>query len=86
MGSCSSRTRRVAAIKPTTLATTVTSLNHDLGWILLAFAIFNIYMLILSTQVNLAVFLVFLILELTVRSSWPSVTSTLAGVAPHGND
>jgi succinate-acetate transporter protein len=39
--------------------------NHDLGWILLVFAIFNTYMLILSTQVNMAVFLVFLTLELT---------------------
>jgi uncharacterized protein len=39
--------------------------NHDLGWILLSFAIFNTYMLILSSQVNLAVFLVFLTLELT---------------------
>jgi uncharacterized protein len=38
---------------------------HDLGWILLAFAIFNTYMLILSSQVNLAVFLVFLTLEIT---------------------
>ncbi len=38
---------------------------HDLGWILLAFAIFNTYMLIMSTQVNLAVFAVFLTLELT---------------------
>ena len=55
----------VAAIKPSTLATTVTSLNHDLGWILLAFAIFNTYMLILSTQVNMAVFGVFLTLEIT---------------------
>jgi uncharacterized protein len=39
--------------------------SHDLGWILLAFAIFNTYMLIMSTQVNMAVFLVFLTLELT---------------------
>jgi hypothetical protein len=39
--------------------------GHDLGWILLAFAIFNTYMLILSTQVNTAVFAVFLTLELT---------------------
>ncbi len=39
--------------------------SHDLGWILLAFAIFNTYMLILSAQVNVAVFLVFLTLELT---------------------
>jgi succinate-acetate transporter protein len=39
--------------------------NHDLGWILLAFAIFNTYMLIMSTQVNKAVFAVFLTLEIT---------------------
>jgi succinate-acetate transporter protein len=38
---------------------------RDLGWILLAFAIFNTYMLIVSTQVNVAVFLVFLTLEAT---------------------
>jgi succinate-acetate transporter protein len=35
------------------------------AWILLAFAIFNTYMLIMATQVNMAVFLVFLTLELT---------------------
>jgi uncharacterized protein len=40
-------------------------LNRDLGWILLAFAIFNTYMLIISAQLNMAVFLVFLTLELT---------------------
>jgi succinate-acetate transporter protein len=39
--------------------------NRDLGWILLAFAIFNTYMLIISTQLNTAVFAVFLTLELT---------------------
>jgi succinate-acetate transporter protein len=39
--------------------------GHDLGWILLAFAIFNFYMLIMATQVNLAVFAVFLTLQLT---------------------
>ena len=39
--------------------------NHDLGWILLAFAIFNTYMLLFSAQVNMAVFGVFLTLELT---------------------
>jgi uncharacterized protein len=37
----------------------------DVGWILLAFAIFNTYMLLFATQLNLAVFLVFLTLELT---------------------
>ena len=38
---------------------------HDLAWILLAFLIFNSYMLLMSTQVNMAVFGVFLTLELT---------------------
>ena len=37
----------------------------DLGWILLAFAIFNTYMLLMATQVNWAVFGVFLTLEAT---------------------
>jgi uncharacterized protein len=54
-----------AAKAPATLPATVTALNHDVGWILLAFAIFNTYMLILSTQVNMAVFAVFLTLEIT---------------------
>jgi succinate-acetate transporter protein len=38
---------------------------NDLGFILLAFAIFNTYMLIWSSRVNVAVFLVFLTLEIT---------------------
>jgi succinate-acetate transporter protein len=41
------------------------ALNRDLGWILLAFFIFNTYMMIISTQLNMAVFLVFLTLGLT---------------------
>jgi succinate-acetate transporter protein len=45
--------------------TTGLQASRDLGWIILAFAIFNTYMLIISTQVNVAVFLVFLTLELT---------------------
>lgn len=55
----------VAAVRPATLAATVAALNHDLAWILLAFFIFNTYMLLLSTQLNLAVFGVFLTLGLT---------------------
>jgi uncharacterized protein len=39
--------------------------NHDLGWILLAFAIFNTYMLLMSSQTTAAVFTVFLTLEIT---------------------
>ena len=39
--------------------------NHDLGWILLGFAIFNTYMLLMSAMANTAVFAVFLTLEIT---------------------
>jgi succinate-acetate transporter protein len=46
-------------------ALSLSAAGKDLGWILLAFAIFNTYMLIFSTQVNAAVFGVFLTLELT---------------------
>jgi uncharacterized protein len=46
-------------------AATPAAAGHDIAWILLAFAIFNTYMLILSIQVNMAVFLVFLTLEIT---------------------
>src|ERR1700741_3101714 len=44
---------------------TPAQIGHDQGWILLAFAIFNTYMLLMSTQVNAAVLAVFLTLELT---------------------
>lgn len=40
-------------------------IDNDLGWILLAFAIFNTYMLLWSSQVNEAVMAVFLTLEVT---------------------
>lgn len=38
---------------------------NDLGWILLAFAIFNTYMMLWATQVNQAVLAVFVTLEAT---------------------
>jgi uncharacterized protein len=44
---------------------TPVQISNDLGWILLAFAIFNTYMLLWSTQVNEAVLAVFLTLEAT---------------------
>jgi uncharacterized protein len=53
----------VQFVAPT--AKSASAADHDLGWILLAFAIFNTYMLIMSTAVNLAVFAVFLTLEVT---------------------
>jgi hypothetical protein len=43
----------------------LTATGHDLGWILVAFAIFNLYMLLMASQVNMAVFGVFLFLQLT---------------------
>jgi succinate-acetate transporter protein len=58
----------VAAIAkaPSTAAATVASLNHDLGWITLAFAIVTLYLLVLTSQVNLAIFAVFLGLFVTL--------------------
>ena len=38
---------------------------RSLGWVLLAFAVFNTYMLLWSARLNMAVFLVFLTLEIT---------------------
>ena len=46
-------------------AKSASAAGHDVAWILLAFAIFNTYMLLWSTQVNAAVFGVFLTLEAT---------------------
>ncbi|MEV5706921.1 acetate uptake transporter [Actinoallomurus sp. NPDC052274] len=61
--------RWVAPMAAATAAATKANPEHlvqnDLGWILLAFAIFNAYMLLWSTQVTAAVFGVFLTLELT---------------------
>jgi len=54
-----------AGAGPLAVAAHAAAATHDLGWILLAFAIFNTYMLLWSTQANAAVFAVFLTLELT---------------------
>ena len=56
----------VAAIKPATLAVTVTAINHELGWILLGFGIFTLYATILITQTNTALFTTFLLLFVTL--------------------
>ena len=50
-----------AALKAAYASQTV----KDLGWILLGFAIFNTYMLLISTQTNLALFGTMLLLEAT---------------------
>ncbi|TYB49315.1 hypothetical protein FXF69_09515 [Actinomadura chibensis] len=46
-------------------AATAAQQANDLGWILLAFAIFNTYMMLWSAEVNQAVFAVFVTLEAT---------------------
>ena len=64
-------------------ATAGVAVDRDLAWILLAFAIFNTYMLIISTQVNIAVFLVFLTLELTeIFLLLGNFTTTKAALPP----
>jgi succinate-acetate transporter protein len=54
-----------AGAGPVAAAAHAAATVKDLGWILLAFAIFNTYMLLWSTLVNWAIFLVFLTLEAT---------------------
>jgi uncharacterized protein len=64
-------------------ATDGLAVDRDLGWILLAFAIFNTYMLIISTQVNRAVFVVFLTLEATeIIGFIGNFTTTKAALPP----
>jgi uncharacterized protein len=60
-------------------ALNATAANKDLGWILFAFAIFNTYMLIFSTQVNVAVFAVFATLEAT------EILLAIGGLAGNAN-
>jgi len=56
-----------AALKaPLTLPATVTTINHDLGWILLGFAIFTLYATILISQTNAALFTTFFLLFVTL--------------------
>jgi succinate-acetate transporter protein len=54
-----------AGASPLVAAAHAAAAQKDVAWILLAFAIFNTYMLLWSTQVNMAVFGVFLTLEAT---------------------
>ena len=49
----------------TAIGTDKANLPNALAWFLLAFSIFNFYMLISSTKVTIAVFLVFLTLQIT---------------------
>ncbi|MGH7760936.1 MAG: acetate uptake transporter [Candidatus Dormibacteraceae bacterium] len=59
-----------------------TDVTSTLGWILIAFAIFNAYMLIISARTqNVAVFLVFLTLEITeILLAWGNFNGNAAGV------
>ena len=65
-------------------ATAVAQAQNDLGWILLAFSIFNTYMLLWSTRVNIAVFLVFLTLEATEIILWLGFFSGTANLIKLG--
>jgi len=56
-----------AALKaPLTLPATVTHLNHELAWILLGFGIFTLYVTVLVTQTNTALFATFFFLFVTI--------------------
>jgi len=57
----------VAAAKtPLALLATVATINHDVGWILLGFAIFTLYATILISQTNTALFTTFFLLLVTL--------------------
>ena len=57
----------VAAAKtPIALLATVATVNKDIGWILLGFGIFTLYVTILVTQTNTALFLTFFLLFVTL--------------------
>jgi len=56
----------IAAIRPATATATVTAINHELGWILLGFAIFTLYATILISQTNTALFTTFFLLFVTL--------------------
>jgi len=56
----------IAAAKPATLLATVTTINHDLGWILLGFGIIALYATILISQTNTALFITFFLLLVTL--------------------
>ncbi len=56
---------RAAPASPALKVLYLAQLPKDLGWILLGFAIFNTYMLLISSQVNLALFSTLLFLEAT---------------------
>ncbi len=59
----------------------VSDVTSTLGWILIAFAIFNTYMLLISARTqNTAVFLVFLTLEITeILLAWGNFNGDQAG-------
>ena len=57
---------RNAPASPVLKAVYLTQLPKDVGWILLGFAIFNTYMLLISTQTNVVIFSALLFLEATL--------------------
>ena len=57
---------RNAPASPVLRAAYASQIPKDLAWILLAWAIFNTYMLLISTQTNVAIFATLLLLEATL--------------------
>jgi succinate-acetate transporter protein len=78
----------VVLAETTKLGGTLTGKNdlaNGLAWFLFSFAIFNTYMLLWSSRVNLAVFAVFLTLEITeILLAIGFWTAAHRGVAPTG--
>ena len=76
----------VAAIRPATAAATVAAINHELGWILLGFAIFTLYATILISQTNAALFTTFFLLFVTLVILCIGNFNAGSALAPHDND
>ena len=76
----------VAAIRPATVAATVTAINHELGWILLGFGIFTLYATILITQTNMALFIDLPRSCSSPSSSWHREVQRWRALAPHSHD
>ncbi len=74
----------ILLVAPHITASPAGQAESDLGWILLAFSIFNTYMLLWSSAVNKAVFMVFLTLEATEVILWIGFFSGTSGIIKLG--
>jgi uncharacterized protein len=77
-----------AAAHPLTLPTAAATVNHDLGWILLAWAIFTTYLLVQALQLNTAtlatIFLLWATLIILTIGNFELGSATTSGIIQTG--